>query len=187
MLLNWFGETKWRHQRHSSGWYLAKGNGQRYCSDGSTSGRQSIHWNLPELQEAHFVKRWCFPFLIPPQLGILWSVLHIGLWWGGSYGHNKPRYLELVRYLMRSTRIGSSFRQSFLRLRVCHQRWRWFWDSSPRINYKEIAQSLWYSVLLPYTSGVAYLGNFQKLKTWLTPTMTTSSRNYRHPSSSFPC
>ncbi len=93
-----------------------------------------MHWNIPKFQTARFVKRWCFPFLIPPQFGILWSVLHIGFWWGGPYGHNKPRYLERFRYLMRSTRIGSSFRQSLSRLCVWHQRWCWFWDSSPRIK-----------------------------------------------------
>ena len=37
-----------RHQRHSPGWYLAKDNGQRYCSGSSTSNHKSMYWNLPE-------------------------------------------------------------------------------------------------------------------------------------------
>jgi hypothetical protein len=59
--------------------------------------------------------------------------------------------------------------------------------STLTLDYKGIDQSLWYFVSLLYTSGVAYLGNFQKLKSWHTPTMSTSSRNYRQTSSSFPC
>ena len=50
------------------------------------------------------------------------------------------------------------------------------------VHFKEIDDSLWYSVSLLYTSGVIYLGNSHKLKDWPIPTMTTSSRNYRHPS-----
>ena len=53
--------------------------------------------------------------------------------------------------------------------------------------FKEIAQSLWYSVWLLSISRVAFLGNFQILKAGLTQTMATSSLHFRQPSSSFPC
>ncbi len=93
-------------QANGDCWYLAKGNGQYYCSNGSTLGSKSMHWNLPELQTARFVNRWCFSFLISPQFSILWPVLYLGSWSWRPYGHNTPRYLERVRYLMRSTRLG---------------------------------------------------------------------------------
>ncbi len=88
LLLNCLGETKWRHQSHISCWCLVKDNGQCYCSSGSTLDRQSFHWNLPELQTARFVKRWCLPFLISPQFSILWPVIHLGSWCQRPYGHH---------------------------------------------------------------------------------------------------
>ena len=59
-------------------------------------------------------------------------------------------------------------------------------ETAEQGDFKEIAQSLWYSVSLLSISGVAFLGNFQRLKAWLTQTMATSSRHFRQLSSSFP-